>query len=48
MARKGSVYFASMRPFAVVLLDLNLPLLPGVEVCRRIKSEQPVSAGHHL
>ena len=25
----------------LVLLDLNLPLLPGVEVCRRIKSEQP-------
>jgi DNA-binding response OmpR family regulator len=38
---QGVSYFASMRPFAVVLLDLNLPLLPGVEVCRRIKSEQP-------
>jgi DNA-binding response OmpR family regulator len=38
---QGVNYFVSMRPFAVVLLDLNLPLLPGVEVCRRIKSEQP-------
>ena len=38
---QGVGFFASMRPFAVVLLDLNLPLLPGVEVCRRIKSEQP-------
>ncbi len=38
---QGVGFFASMRPFDVVLLDLNLPLLPGVEVCRRIKSEQP-------
>ncbi len=30
-----------MRPFAVVLLDLNLPLLSGVEVCRHIKTELP-------
>ena len=34
-------------PFDVVLLDLNLPVLSGVEVCRRIKGE-PVAAGHHL
>ena len=33
--------FSSMGPFDVVLLDLNLPLLRGVEVCRRIKSVQP-------
>ena len=33
-----------MKPFDVVLLDLNLPLLPGVEVCRRIKSEQPAQS----
>ena len=38
---EGVGLFASMRPFAVVLLDLNLPYLPGVEVCRRIKSEHP-------
>jgi DNA-binding response OmpR family regulator len=38
---QGVDFFASMKPFEVVLLDLNLPLLPGVEVCRRIKSEQP-------
>jgi DNA-binding response OmpR family regulator len=38
---QGVGLFATMGPFAVVLLDLNLPFLPGVEVCRRIKSEQP-------
>jgi DNA-binding response OmpR family regulator len=38
---QGVSLFATMKPFAVVLLDLNLPLLPGVEVCRRIKGEQP-------
>lgn len=38
---QGVSLFASMKPFAVVLLDLNLPLLSGVEVCRRIRSEQP-------
>ncbi len=45
---QGVSLFASMRPFAVVLLDLNLPLLPGVEVCRRIRNEAACSAGHHL
>ena len=38
---QGVGFFGSMRPFEVVLLDLNLPLLPGVEVCRQIKCEQP-------
>lgn len=38
---QGVGFFTSMKPFAVVLLDLNLPHLPGVEVCRQIKSEQP-------
>ena len=38
---QGVGFFGSMRPFAVVLLDLNLPLLSGVEVCRHIKSELP-------
>jgi DNA-binding response OmpR family regulator len=38
---QGVSFFSAMRPFDLVLLDLNLPFLPGVEVCRRIKSEQP-------
>lgn len=29
------------RPFDVVLLDLNLPCVSGVEVCRRIKAAHP-------
>jgi DNA-binding response OmpR family regulator len=33
--------FASLQPFDVVLLDLNLPLMCGVEACRRIKLEKP-------
>jgi DNA-binding response OmpR family regulator len=41
---QGVGLFTSMRPFAVVLLDLNLPFLPGVEVCRRIKSEHPAQS----
>jgi DNA-binding response OmpR family regulator len=38
---QGVNLFRCMRPFDVILLDLNLPEIPGVEVCRRIKSEQP-------
>jgi DNA-binding response OmpR family regulator len=38
---QGVSFFSSLGPFDLVLLDLNLPLLPGVEVCRRIKSERP-------
>jgi DNA-binding response OmpR family regulator len=37
--------FSSSGPFDLVLLDLNLPLICGVEVCQRIKGvhpEQPV------
>jgi DNA-binding response OmpR family regulator len=37
--------FSCSRPFDVVLLDLNLPRICGVEVCRRIKhleARQPV------
>jgi DNA-binding response OmpR family regulator len=33
--------FSSSRPFDVVLLDLNLPGLPGVAVCERIRRLQP-------
>jgi len=38
---EGVGFFSTWGPFDVVLLDLNLPLLPGVEVCRRIKCERP-------
>jgi CheY-like chemotaxis protein len=38
---EGVERFSSGGPFDVVLLDLNLPVYPGVEVCRRIKLEQP-------
>jgi len=33
--------YSSGGPFDLVLLDLNLPLICGVEVCRRIKILQP-------
>jgi len=33
--------FSSSRPFDLVLLDLNLPRICGVEVCRRIKGLHP-------
>ncbi len=33
--------YMAYRPFDVVLLDLNLPYLSGVDVCRRIKAVQP-------
>jgi DNA-binding response OmpR family regulator len=39
---QGVALYASMGPFDVVLLDLNLPLLSGVDVCRRIKSSDPL------
>jgi two-component system, chemotaxis family, chemotaxis protein CheY len=38
---QGVSNFSRQGPFDVVLLDLNLPKLPGVEVCREIKSERP-------
>ena len=40
----GVTCFRNLGPFDVVLLDLNLPLLPGVEVCRRIKVQNPTQA----
>jgi DNA-binding response OmpR family regulator len=39
--REGVERFSSGNPFDLVLLDLNLPILPGVEVCRRIKQQRP-------
>ncbi len=39
--REGVEQFSSGSPFDLVLLDLNLPVLPGVEVCRRIKQRRP-------
>jgi DNA-binding response OmpR family regulator len=38
---EGVEQFSTGNPFDLVLLDLNLPLLPGVEVCRRIKLQRP-------
>jgi DNA-binding response OmpR family regulator len=39
---QGVEFYSSAGPFDVILLDLNLPLLPGVEVCRRIKGMNPL------
>jgi DNA-binding response OmpR family regulator len=39
--REGVERFSFLGPFDVVLLDLNLPALPGVEVCRKIKLQEP-------
>jgi two-component system response regulator RegX3 len=39
--REGVEQFARLGPFDLVLLDLDLPILPGVEVCRLIKRQQP-------
>jgi two-component system OmpR family response regulator len=38
---EGTGAFAGQGPFDLVLLDLNLPLLSGVDVCRQIKSLRP-------
>lgn len=38
---QGVARFADSGPFDLVLVDLNLPVLPGVEVCRRIKKHNP-------
>ena len=39
--REGVDRFSTLGPFDVVLLDLNLPVMPGIEVCRRIKLLEP-------
>jgi DNA-binding response OmpR family regulator len=38
---QGASLYTGQRPFDLVLLDLNLPYLSGVDVCRRIKAVQP-------
>ncbi len=38
---EGVGLFSGQGPFDLVLLDLNLPRLSGVDVCRRIKAQKP-------
>ncbi len=38
---EGVERFLDSGPFDLVLLDLNLPVFSGVEVCRRIKQATP-------
>lgn len=42
--REAIAQFARSGPFDVVLLDLNLPYVMGVDVCRVMKSRQPSQA----
>lgn len=39
---EGATVYSTQGPFDVVLLDLNLPFLSGVDVCRRIKALRPI------
>jgi DNA-binding response OmpR family regulator len=39
--REGVERFADSGPFDLILVDLNLPIFSGVEVCRRIKHDNP-------
>ena len=39
--REGVDRFADSGPFQLVMVDLNLPVFSGVEVCRRIKAAAP-------
>ncbi|GAC1467616.1 MAG: hypothetical protein NVSMB9_09380 [Isosphaeraceae bacterium] len=38
---EGVERFSDSGPFDLVLVDLNLPVFSGVEVCRRIKQDHP-------
>lgn len=38
---EGVARFADSGPFDLILVDLNLPVFSGVEVCRRIRHRQP-------
>ncbi len=38
---EGVSKFAEEGPFDLLLVDLNLPCLSGVEVCRRVKKQSP-------
>jgi DNA-binding response OmpR family regulator len=38
---EGAARFVDSGPFDLVLVDLNLPIFSGVEVCRRIKRVAP-------
>jgi DNA-binding response OmpR family regulator len=40
--REAVDLYAAYGPFDVVLLDLNLPILCGIDVCRRIKLANPL------
>jgi DNA-binding response OmpR family regulator len=42
--REALAVYSRLGPFDVVLLDLNLPYVKGVDVCRQIKGRQPAQA----